>query len=209
MLDEAIAAYRRAIALDPGHANAYSNLGSLLRATGRVAEAEAAYRAAIRLNPDHIDAYTNLGILLAARTARRRRCGATARSRRSTPQHPAARRLLALAHCTLGEVDKAIGSLRGVARGGARQSDGPAHARRLLGRRRARAGVGRVRRRRRSTALRRASRPSWPSSTTARPRSSGIAGDRPGSGRRRRSTSSTPAAAPGCADRSSRRTRGG
>ena len=63
-LDEAIDAYHRAIALDPTHANAYSNLGVLLRATGKPVEAEAAYRTAIRLNPEHIDAYTNLGILL-------------------------------------------------------------------------------------------------------------------------------------------------
>ena len=57
-LEAAMDAYRRAIAIDPGHANAYSNLGVLLRATGKPSEAEAAYRTAIRLNPDHIDAYT-------------------------------------------------------------------------------------------------------------------------------------------------------
>ena len=43
-LDDAIDAYQRAIALDPDHANAYSNLGVLLRATGKPVEAEAAYR---------------------------------------------------------------------------------------------------------------------------------------------------------------------
>src|ERR1044072_8174132 len=48
-LDDAIAAYRRAIALDPTHANAHSNLGVVLRATGKVAEAETAYGAAIRI----------------------------------------------------------------------------------------------------------------------------------------------------------------
>ena len=63
---EAIAAYQRAISLDPDHANAHGNLGVLLRATGKPVEAEAAYRTAIRLDPAHIDAYTNLGILLTA-----------------------------------------------------------------------------------------------------------------------------------------------
>src|SRR5687767_7022271 len=40
---------------DPSHANAHSNLGVLLRATGKPLEAEAAYRTAIRLNPEHVD----------------------------------------------------------------------------------------------------------------------------------------------------------
>jgi Flp pilus assembly protein TadD len=48
---ERIDAYRRAIAIDATHANAHSNLGVLLRATGQTAEAEAAYRTAIQLNP--------------------------------------------------------------------------------------------------------------------------------------------------------------
>jgi Tfp pilus assembly protein PilF len=58
---------------DPAHANAHSNLGVLLRATGKPAEAEAEYRPAIQLNPDHIDAYTNLGILLNGLKRTRRR----------------------------------------------------------------------------------------------------------------------------------------
>ena len=65
-LGEAIDAYRRAIAIDPGHANAHDNLGVLLRASGEPQQAEAAYRTALQLNPAHIDAWTNLGILLNA-----------------------------------------------------------------------------------------------------------------------------------------------
>jgi predicted TPR repeat methyltransferase len=107
-LDDAIAAYRRAIAVDPSHANAYSNLGVVLRAKGEVAEAEAAYRAAIRIDPEHIDAYHNLGVLLNAQ--RRPREAALCFSKVITlrPKDSEARRLLALAHCTLGEVDKAV-----------------------------------------------------------------------------------------------------
>ena len=107
-LDRAIDAYRRAIAIDPSHANAHSNLGVLLRATGKSVEAEAAYRAAIRVNPEHIDAYTNLGILLNGlkRTEEAAACYCKVITLR--PKHREARKLLALAHCTLGEVDKAV-----------------------------------------------------------------------------------------------------
>jgi predicted TPR repeat methyltransferase len=107
-LDRAIDAYRQAIAIDPGHANAYSNLGVLLRATGKPSDAEAAYRMAIRLDPNHIDAYTNLGILLngLARTKEAAACYCKVITLR--PKHREARRLLALAHCMLGEVGQAV-----------------------------------------------------------------------------------------------------
>jgi predicted TPR repeat methyltransferase len=107
-LEEAIVAYQRAITLDPTHANAHNNLGVLLRAQGRPAESEAAYREAIRINPEHIDAYTNLGLLLNGqkRTYEAVLCFCKVITLR--PKHPEARRLLALAHCALGELDKAI-----------------------------------------------------------------------------------------------------
>ena len=107
-VDEAIAAYQRAIAIDPRHANAHSNLGAVLRAAGRPEEAEAAYRAAIRLNPGHVDAYTNLGTLLNKlnRTAEASECFSKVITLQ--PRHREGRRLLALAHCVLGEVDRAV-----------------------------------------------------------------------------------------------------
>src|SRR5262245_7836241 len=107
-LDLAIDSYRRAIAIDPSHANAHNNLGVLLRATGQPVEAEAAYRAAIRLNPEHIDAYTNLGSLLNGlkRTEEAATCYCKVITLR--PKHREARKLLALAHCTLGEIGEAV-----------------------------------------------------------------------------------------------------
>src|SRR5215831_11968244 len=107
-LDRAIESYRRAIAIDPSHANAHNNLGVLLRATGQPVAAESAYRAAIRLNPEHIDAYTNLGILLNGlkRTEEAAACYCKVITLR--PKHREARKLLAVAHCTLGEIGKAV-----------------------------------------------------------------------------------------------------
>ena len=48
--DESLAAYRRALQLKPGYANAHNNLGNALKHQGRANEAEAAYREAIRLD---------------------------------------------------------------------------------------------------------------------------------------------------------------
>jgi predicted TPR repeat methyltransferase len=108
-LDDAIAAYRSAIALDPTHANAHSNLGVVLRAKGKVAEAETAYRAAIRINPEHSDAYHNLGVLLNAQKRPREAALCFSKVITLRPKDREARRLLALAHCTLGEVEQAVG----------------------------------------------------------------------------------------------------
>jgi predicted TPR repeat methyltransferase len=107
-LDGAIAAYSHAIALDPGHANAHSNLGVVLRAKGELAEAEAAYRAAIHANPEHSNAYQNLGVLLNAQKRPREAAACFSKVITLRPKDPEARRLLALAHCTLGEVDRAV-----------------------------------------------------------------------------------------------------
>jgi predicted TPR repeat methyltransferase len=106
-IDDAVEAYQRAIALRPDHANAYSNLGVLLRAQGKLAEAEDAYRTAVRLNPGHVDAYHNLGVLLESdgRTSEAVWCYCKVTT--LTPWHPEARRLMALAHVKLGELDKA------------------------------------------------------------------------------------------------------
>jgi tetratricopeptide (TPR) repeat protein len=59
-LDEAAAHYRRAIALRPDYAAAYSNLGTALRGQGRLDEAVTAYERAITLQPEFPDAHYNL-----------------------------------------------------------------------------------------------------------------------------------------------------
>ena len=107
-LDGAVAAYRRAIALEPRHANAHNNLGVVLRAKGEPAEAEAAYREAIRIDPEHSDAYHNLGVLLNGQKRSHEAAICFSKVITLSPAHPEVRRLLALAHCTLGDVDKAI-----------------------------------------------------------------------------------------------------
>ena len=57
-------AYRRALALDPGHADAYLNLGRLLHQDRELDEAELQYRAAVQADPMHARAWYNLGVLM-------------------------------------------------------------------------------------------------------------------------------------------------
>lgn len=63
-LTEAAECYRRAIAKNPGYADACTNLGYVLQQQGNQDEAIALYRKAIELDPDHLMAHQNLGFAL-------------------------------------------------------------------------------------------------------------------------------------------------
>jgi len=92
--DEALGLIERSLALGSDQADWYSNLGIVLQSQGRLDRA--------------IDAYTNLGILLNGlkRTEEAAACYCKVITLR--PKHREARRLLAVAHCTLGEIGKAV-----------------------------------------------------------------------------------------------------
>jgi tetratricopeptide (TPR) repeat protein len=62
--DEARGAYARALALEPGHADANVNLGRLLQLAGRIAEAAEHYRLALQVHPSNSTAAFNLGTAL-------------------------------------------------------------------------------------------------------------------------------------------------
>jgi len=63
-LDDAIAHYRKSIALQPDYAPAYSNLATALRDEGRTDEAMKAYERALQLKPEFAGAHYNLANLL-------------------------------------------------------------------------------------------------------------------------------------------------
>lgn len=60
-LEEAVAAYRRALAVHAAFPEALNNLGIALKALGRLEEAIAAYRDAIGMRPDIAEIWNNLG----------------------------------------------------------------------------------------------------------------------------------------------------
>ena len=62
--DDAVAAYREAIALDGTHVNARINLGRLLHNERAYREAEELYRDALRIDPGSAIAAFNLGVVL-------------------------------------------------------------------------------------------------------------------------------------------------
>ncbi|MGI9104535.1 MAG: tetratricopeptide repeat protein [Terriglobales bacterium] len=61
---EAIAAYRKVLELDPNHAAAFINLGTLYYNSQDYAQAEANYRNAIKVDPRYALAYFDLGNVL-------------------------------------------------------------------------------------------------------------------------------------------------
>ena len=63
-LAQAETAYRRALELSPGYAEALTNLGCLLRAQGRLDEAIDIHRDALRRRPDSAEVNNNLGVAL-------------------------------------------------------------------------------------------------------------------------------------------------
>jgi tetratricopeptide (TPR) repeat protein len=62
--EDARAALDDALAIDPGHAAANTQLGVLLREEGKFQDAERAYRKALATDPSHALAHYNLGVLL-------------------------------------------------------------------------------------------------------------------------------------------------
>lgn len=65
--NEALAAMRKAVKLEPTDAATFNNIGVLLQGWGRLDESEASYRRAIAVKRDFAEAHNNLGLVLADR----------------------------------------------------------------------------------------------------------------------------------------------
>ena len=101
-LDEAIDAYRHAIAAKPDYAEAHNNLGNALREAGEAAQALGSCARAIELKPGYAEAYNNLGNAL-------KDLGELAAAAASYGKAIAAKPGFAEAHLNLGHVCKAQG----------------------------------------------------------------------------------------------------
>jgi Flp pilus assembly protein TadD len=111
-LDQALAAYRQAVMLQPGSAVAHHNLGNALRDGGRLVEAVAEFRQALALKPDLMESHISLGNALA-------RLGqleeAVAVYRRATALKPSSAQAYSNLGCLLraqGQLDAAMAAFR-------------------------------------------------------------------------------------------------
>jgi Tfp pilus assembly protein PilF len=110
--EQARAAYERALALDPGHADAHVNLGCLEHEAGRLARAEHHYRAALALRPDDATAAFDLGVVLEDLGRLDEARAAYERSLAADPGSADAHYNLARLHDRLGDTSAAIRHLQ-------------------------------------------------------------------------------------------------
>jgi serine/threonine-protein kinase len=103
--DEAIAEFRKAVALKPDYAEAHHNLGITLLRQGDVAGAVAEYRKAVALKPDYAEGHYDLGWALYYQGDV---AGAVAEYRKAIALKPD----YAEAHCNLGHALRQQGQFR-------------------------------------------------------------------------------------------------
>ena len=83
-----ISMVRRAIALQPDYADAYNNLGNMLKLEGRLEEAEASYVRSLELSPTVVDSMINLGVLARSRQAYKESEQWCRKAIAHNPEHP-------------------------------------------------------------------------------------------------------------------------
>ena len=109
-LTEAVAAYRRALAIGPDYPEAHYHLGNALDALGRQDEAAIAWQAASTLNPNHAEAHNNLGVALEAEGRLDEAASAYARAAALKPNFAAAHSNLCNVFRYQGKLDEAVGA---------------------------------------------------------------------------------------------------
>lgn len=111
-LDEAIAAYRHAIELNPDLSWSHHNLGEALAKLGQFEEAIAAYRRAIKINPDFSWSYHHLGDILDRQQQWEEAVVAFSRAIELNPEHFGSYCGLGQSLVNLGQLDEAIAAYR-------------------------------------------------------------------------------------------------
>jgi tetratricopeptide (TPR) repeat protein len=113
-LPGAVAAFKKAVELDPGRFQAHYGLGMTHQSQGHYAEAERAYLGAIKAQPAFVPAYNSLGWLLATcpddkvRDGKRAVEYATTACERSGWKDPFCLDTLAAAYAEAGQFEEAV-----------------------------------------------------------------------------------------------------
>lgn len=111
-VEDALAAYRRALQLEPESAEVHNNLGYALFQLGRLDEAVESLKQALRLHPAHAGAHNNLGLALAARGEMEQAARSYRRAIRSNAELAEAHFNLGIALAALGKKHEAAGCYR-------------------------------------------------------------------------------------------------
>jgi tetratricopeptide (TPR) repeat protein len=115
-LDDAAAAYERALGLHAQHVQARTNLGAVRAAQNRFEEAVACYRQALRADPTLADAHNNLGAGLAKLGRYDEAIAAYREALRLQPSHAEAHNNLGVALTEQKQLDEAIAHYREAVR---------------------------------------------------------------------------------------------
>jgi tetratricopeptide (TPR) repeat protein len=107
-LEEALALYDQAVALDPAHPEAWDDRGGLLMELRRPKEAEASFRRQLRNVPGHGHAWSHLGRALVAQGRREEAVQAFRKQLEIAPDHVTARRSLAETLIALGRARESV-----------------------------------------------------------------------------------------------------
>jgi tetratricopeptide (TPR) repeat protein len=121
---EALAEWRKAVAINPKEASNHFNLGALLFDAGRVEEAIAQYSQALDLSSDYAEAHTNLGAALASNGRLDEAIAHFTKALELNPANLNVRSNLGTVLARAGKTEEAIPYLRDVA--GARPQDAEA-----------------------------------------------------------------------------------
>ena len=111
-LEEAEAAFRQALELEPRHVFALNNLGIVLQRLGRPIEAEAALRQAVTVKPGHARAHVNLGNVLLDLGRTAEAIASLERACALDPGNPKAAYNLGIALQYAGRLDASVNALR-------------------------------------------------------------------------------------------------
>ena len=110
--DDALAAHKKAVEIDPESFQAWNNLGNAYFYLGNLKEAESSHKRAINLNPEYAFAYASLGAVYVSRNEPEAAIEVLNEAIRLNETIATAHANLALAYALLGQFDIAESSLQ-------------------------------------------------------------------------------------------------